>query len=225
MGKAALVLEDITFSEEWRLGTAEDFNDADVAKRLAEWYFTFHENGAGLPELEGLYFEYDAVTAENLTALMDKFPEAKELLQYILEHYEKFRALLYRPAFTLTYNDFHWTNFVVRQDKQAAMMFDYNLLGRGYRYSDFRNVCWEISDASKEAFTLEYNRRFLEKHGHTRDEAEKLERPIDEAAAPLFSLITAFLERETFPEWGNGAKKEVLDGKYMRKIKQLLVTI
>jgi len=68
--------------------------------------------------------------------LCEKLPEAADTFQYVLSRYSKLREILD----TLTYNDFYWSNFIVRKDRQAALMFDYNLLGRGYRYSDMRNV-------------------------------------------------------------------------------------
>ena len=62
IGKASLVLEDISESEDWRMGNETDFEDEDVAKCLAHWYFAFHENGSVAPELNTLYFEYDSIT-------------------------------------------------------------------------------------------------------------------------------------------------------------------
>jgi hypothetical protein len=221
-GDAALVMEDISASEEWRLGAPEDLGDADVAGCLARWYFAFHESGAMIQELDTLYFEYDSITEENLSALIPKLPEAEELFRFLLAHYDGLRGLIYKPQFTLTYNDFYWTNFVVRKDKSAAMMFDYNLLGRGYRFSDSRNVCWSMSDEAKAVFTGEYNRQFLEKHGHARTEEEEAERRIDDVAGSMFSLITAFLERDSFPAWANDAKAQALDGSLLAKAKRLL---
>jgi len=223
LGTTALVMEDISVSEQWRLGTAEDFKDADVTKSLAQWYFTFHENGAAVSELDTLYFEYDSITEENLNTLILKFPEAKELFRFVLTHYDKLRELIFKPSFTLNYNDFHWSNFVVRKDKKAAMMFDYNLLGKGYRFSDFRNVCWDLSEEAKAAFVNEYGRLYFEKHGQTRTEAEETERRVDDVMGPLFCLIVAFIEKESYPEWGNDAKKAALDGTLMSKAKQLFL--
>ncbi|HHX36932.1 MAG TPA: phosphotransferase [Clostridiaceae bacterium] len=138
----------------------EDFKDVEVAKSLAQWYFTLHENGTSVSELDTLYFEYDSITEENLKILIQKFPEANELFQYVLTRYDRLHELIYKPSFTLTYNDFHWANFVVRKDKKAAMMFDFNLMGKGYRFSDFRNVYWFISKEAKTAFDDEYRRLY-----------------------------------------------------------------
>jgi SAM-dependent methyltransferase len=223
LGTAALVMEDISVSEQWRLGVPEDFQDTGVTKALAQWYFTFHENGSAVSELDTLYFEYDSITKENLKTLIEKFPEAKELFEFLLAHYEKLRELLFKPSFTLTYNDFHWSNFVVRKDKQAAMMFDYNLLGKGYRSSDFRNVCWDLSEEAKAAFVDEYGRLYFEKHGQTRTEAEEIERSIDDVMGSLFSLLFAFNRKGSVPDWAKKPDGEYLDGSLLAKAKLLLL--
>ena len=222
LGKESLMMEDITSSNDWRLGILEDLKDIDVAMSLANWYFVFHENGTAVKELDNLYFEFVIITKESLEVLANKLPEAKELFRYIITNYNKFIKLIYRPSFTLTYNDFYWVNFVVRNDKKAAMMFDYNLLGKGYRYSDFRNVCWSLSDDAKIAFVNEYNRLYFEKHGCNRTEDEKLEKSIDDLAGLLHSLVVAFIERDSFPDWAEHAKDEAINGNLLLKAKQLL---
>ena len=221
LGKVSLVMEDISVSKDWRLGIPEDFEDTQVAKSLAMWYFTLHENGSAAPELDSLYFEYDSITKENLQTLIHKFPEGKELLEFVLTHFNRLRELIYQPTFTLTYNDFYWSNFVVRKDKQAAIMFDYNLLGKGYRFSDFRNVCWSISENAKTAFTEEYYRMYFEKYGRSRQEDEEIESRIYDLAASLFTLIVAFIERESFPSWAEETRTQVLNGDLLCKAKEL----
>jgi len=222
LGKAAFVMEDISVSKDWRLGIAEDFNDTEVTRSLARWYFTFHENGVTVPELDTLYFEFDSITEENLRFLIEKFPEGKETFEFILAHCGRLREIIYKPSFTLTYNDFHWSNFIVRKDKKAAMMFDYNLMGKGYRYSDFNNVCWGLSDEAKAAFLDEYNQLYVEKHGATRGPAEEFEKHIDAVTGPLFALYCAFTTSENFPEWAREQAYGFLDGSLLAKAKQLL---
>lgn len=221
-GEATLVMDDVSSSSEWRLGISEDLNDCEVAKRLAQWYIEFHDKGETVSELNSLYFEYDCVTRENIEKLYSKIPEASELLQYVLLRFGKLHELIFKPSFTLTYNDFYWTNFVVRKDKQAAMMFDYNLLGKGYRYSDFRNVCWSLSKDAGEAFISEYKRLYVLKHESSRQSEELLEKQIDDVASSLFSLITAF-GQEKLPQWPEHAKNETLNGTLLSKVKQLLL--
>jgi len=220
MGAASLVLEDISKSEEWRLGIKEDFADIDVAKCLANWYFVFHENGSAAPELGTLYFEFDSITKENIEMIMEKLPEGNELFQFLLSNFDRLRELIFAPNFTTTYNDFYWTNFVVRKDKKAAMMFDYNLLGKGYRYSDFNNICSSLSAETGKMFVEEYRRLYLEKHGQSRSAEEQMEAQVDEVVVPLFAVICAF-GHETFPGWAANSKREILDGTVLKKAKRL----
>ncbi|MCL2522745.1 MAG: GNAT family N-acetyltransferase [Erysipelotrichales bacterium] len=223
LGKAIIVMEDISISNDWRLGVAEDLEDVAVAKTLAQWYFTFHEKGATVSKLDSLYFEFANITEESLKMLIQKFPEAKEVFQFILTHYDKFHKLIYKPSFTLTYNDFYWTNFIVRKDKTAALMFDYNYMGKGYRFSDLQNVGSSLSAKAKKAFVDEYNHLYLKKHGHARKESEKLEQIIDDVASTLFMLFVAFTKHEQNPNWGLDAKKKALDGTLLAKMKKLLL--
>jgi len=221
LGTDSLVIEDINASEDWRLGVEGDMTEIQVAKGLAQWYFAFHEAGAGVPELHTLYFEFDSITEDSLRMLIAKLPAATETVKYILSHYDKLRELIYTPTFTLTYNDFHWSNFVVHKDKTAAMMFDYNLLGRGYRLSDFRNVCWSMSDDIKAAFMDTYNGLFIEKHKYSRQEANIAEESIDDVAGTLYALIWAFAERADFPKWAQKQKDEATNGALLAKAKRL----
>ena len=221
LGASVIVMEDISFCKEWRLGTAEDMNDAGVARGLAHWYFALHEAGADVAGLNALYFEYDAITRESLEELCRKLPEASELFSFLLEHFDKLRAFIQKPACTLTYNDFYWTNFIVRRDGQAALMFDYNLLGRGYRYSDFRNVS-SLSNEAYQQFVEAYNLLYLRKHGQERAIAEQEEKRIDAVAAPLFDLIAAF-RQEQFPAWADETKRAALDGTLLDTAKRLLI--
>jgi len=215
-------MEDITASEDWRLGISEDLGDIDVARRLAQWYLAFHEKGAKYKELNSLYFELDSITKENLEMLTTKLPDARELFQFLLSCFDVLHDLILKPSFTLTYNDFYWSNFVVRKDKQAAMMFDYNLLGKGYRFSDLRNVCSSLSETARKAFVDEYERLYLLQHGRTRREEELTEAQLDSVVAPLFNLIAAF-EQDSFPPWADYSKTEALNGTLLSKARQLLL--
>ncbi|MCL2187208.1 MAG: hypothetical protein FWC16_02940 [Defluviitaleaceae bacterium] len=221
-GEDFITLEDINASPTWRLGTADDLADAAVAKSLAHWYFTLHENGTNAAQRNGLYFEYNQLTRDNLNILRQKFPEGAELLDYVLAKYDAFAEMVAHPTCTLTYNDFYWTNLTVRKDKQAAMMFDYNLLGKGWRASDIRNVTSALSKEANIAFTQEYSCLFTKKHGHDRSKIEQEETRINELAAPLFALYTAFVERDPFPTWAEDDRQNAVNGTLLAVARGLL---
>jgi hypothetical protein len=110
----------------------------------------------------------------------------------------------------------------VRKDKTAAMMFDFNLMGKGYRFSDFRNICWVMSAEAKAAFIQTYHSLYEEKYNTCRAEAERAEERFDEVAGPLFSLYFAFEKYENLPDWAKEAKEAVLSEGLLAKTKALL---
>jgi hypothetical protein len=219
-GKVSFVMEDINASYFWRLGTPDDMQDAEVAECLARWYFALHEIGSEVSNLNDLYCEWDSITEESLEALCMKFPEAADTLGFILARVEELREILDSLSYTLTYNDFYWTNFIVRKDKRAALMFDYNLLGRGCRHADFSNIASLSPDAYR-AFTEEYERLYILKHGRKRTAEEEKERMTDCVAGNLFVLISAF-EKERFPDWAMEARNRTLDGTLLDDARKLL---
>ncbi len=221
-GKSSIVMEDISKSTDWRLGIKEDLHDTDVAKSLAYWYFIFHEKGLSIPKLHSLESDFDKITEATLNMLCEELPAASDTFKYILSRYGKLRELIDTPTYTLTYNDFYWTNFIVRKDKQEAIMFDYNLLGRGYRYSDFRNVCWSMSDEAGKIFIQEYNRSYVTKYGICRAvEEEAMEKQIDDVMDKLHGLLLSF-ERKNFYELEEFAKNEAMNGTLIKRAMKLL---
>jgi len=213
-GKSSIVMEDISVSNDWRLGTEEDLQDKDVTKSLAHWYFNFHEKGLSVPELNTLEHDFDKITEVALNMLCEELPEAADTFKYILSRYNKLRKLIDTPEYTLTYNDFYWSNFIVRKDKQEALMFDYNMLGKGYRYSDIRNVGWSMSDEAGMTFVDNYNRLYADKYGTDRTAEEVIEKCIDDVMDDLHGIILAF-ERGKFPKWKD-------DGTLFTRAKELL---
>ena len=88
------------------------------------------------------------------------------------------------------------------------MMFDYNLLGKGYAYADIRNVCFSLSEAAKKAFLEEYG---------VFDASEVI---IDNVASVLITLHSA-CRKTLFPAYANNALKELHTG-LMDKVDRLL---
>lgn len=188
----AILMEDVSRSEKFRLGVENDMSDAEIAAKLAQWYKKLHSINAGLT---GMYDETDFFTRENIAAIKGKSSDIPAWK--ILE--ENFNAIKYRLdnlRRVVTYNDFYYTNLVVARDKSSAFMFDYNLLGRGYALSDVRNVTYSLSDEAAKAFTAEY--------GPT----DPMEHLIDDVISPVITLHMAY-QREDFPAWGNEALETV----------------
>lgn len=87
-----------------------------------------------------------------------------------------------------SYNDFWWTNLAVSKDGNEALMFDYNLMGRGYAYSDVRNVTVSLSPEAARAFLAQYG------------PIDPLEQAGDNVVSLIITLILDS-RRPQFPAW------------------------
>ena len=192
-------LEDIDRSPIYRLGLAEDLVSPEVARRIAVWYQKPHSLGETyvLHHGESLYDEADFFTLENMAWIQEKTgTQAMPAWAQLEAQYEEILSLLHRVKRTLTYNDFYYTNLIVAKDASSALMFDYNLLGKGYAYGDVRNV---LSSLSKEAGAA-----FLEAYGAV----DPLEQALDDVVSVVTSLFFA-CQREPFPRWAQGLLQEM----------------
>ncbi len=207
----AILMEDISASEKFRLGTKEDLSDPFVAKALAKWYKNLHFAGYGYIDEFGkdFYSENAFITKENLAFIKSKTKtEHLPVWKTIEDNFNKLKKAIESERQTFNYNDFYYTNLVVAKDKSRAFMFDYNLLGKGAAVSDINNVCWSLSDDAAAAFIEEYG------------EPDAKEKLIEEAAIPLSSLYLACMKEE-FPDWGNELLEQLENG-YDEKLAAVL---
>ena len=218
-GERCIIMEDISVSDTWRLGEDQDMDDPIVLRALAKWYFQLHEAGEKADGLDEMYSE-NAICPEDVRLMMKKLPRTEELGRYVLERLGDFSRLIRARENTLTYNDFCYTNLIVRRDRTQAMMFDYNLMGRGYRYADFRNIDSSVSTEAFGAFEEEYGRLYREKHGrafmHPEEEAR-----LDKFLSDFAGLMGA-LKRERFPGWAEEMKEAAESGLLLRYAKGLM---
>ena len=208
----ALLMEDVGISSTYRLGIDKDLDDPEIAMLIAKWYKLLHHRGYQYIEQNScvpLYDENDFLTIENIEKI--KFetntPELP-VWKLIESNFDFIEKLLHKAKRTLTYNDFYYTNLIVAQNRTSAMMFDYNLLGKGYAYADIRNVCASLSKTAKKAFLEEYG------------EFDTSEAVIDDAASVLITLYFAY-QKTPFPSWANYALKEIHTG-FIDKVHRLL---
>ena len=197
LGKSdrSILLEDIDSSETYRLGIEQDLNNPSVIKAIAKWYKTLHTNGRQYVQHYGvgMYEEWDFFTMDNIMAILDRFELADSVgLKNIMDRYGELKKRIDTAPRTLTYNDFYYTNLVVKKDASEAMMFDYNLLGKGNPTSDIRNVTYW--------FTEENKRLFFSVYGEVDDRLLLLDRICD----PVVSLYYA-MSRDVFHDWAKEA--------------------
>ncbi|MBR0138634.1 MAG: hypothetical protein IJM15_09510, partial [Erysipelotrichaceae bacterium] len=197
MGKSecSLLLEDVESSERYRLGIEPDFTNPNVIIALAKWYKTLHTNGSGyvLKHGEGMYEEWDCLTLENIRSIKEHFSlEDSQGLKMFEENFPFIREMLDKAPTTLTYNDFYYTNMIVSKDESEALMFDYDLLGKGCYVSDLRNVLYWFSEEDRKLFFSVYG------------QPDKKLFLLDEICSPIVSLYSA-MERNIFPDWAKEA--------------------
>lgn len=127
-----------------------------------------------------MYDESDLFTRKNIQ-LLPEFTktDGKQVWNVLETNFDAIRAKLGSLCRTLTYNDFWWTNLAVSKDGKEALMFDYNLMGRGYAYADVRNVTTALSPDAARAFLAEYG---------PIDPAEKR---MDDVVSPIVTLVLA----------------------------------
>lgn len=208
--KNSILLEDIRNSEVYRLGIIQDLEDETSARLIAKWYKTLHSKGENVIGLSNLYSETDIIQKESIDMLKKKsYTENYQIWSLILENFDTLKRLISQCKQTLTYNDFYWTNLIVAKNMSSAIIFDYNLLGRGYRYSDIRNVCSSLSENAETAFLEEYGRF---------NQREKI---IDDGISILVNLLNAF-QKEKFPKWGYDSLERLKNGDFFERVIRIL---
>lgn len=196
---SAILMEDISQSDTFRLATKEDLDDVAIASEIAEWYKLLHTRSKDFTENYSveLYDETDFITRENIGFIKEKTgTQSLSVWKIIDDNFDAIVSKIRSLPRVLTYNDFYYTNLIVAKDKLSAFMFDYNLLGKGYVYSDIRNVCSSLGEDAKKAF--------LETYG----EFDKSEIIVDDVASVLVTLYHA-CQRKKFPFWADYALKEL----------------
>lgn len=187
----ALLLEDVGASDVFRLGEEADLGDPVVARSIAKWYKLLHGKGYDFVARCGqaMYDESDYFTRESVSLIKEKTGTGNASAWALLEeNFALIAKMLSKTPRTLTYNDFYYTNLIVAKDRSSAMMFDYNLLGKGYAVSDVRNVLYDMSPEAKAAFWQEYGA------------VDPKEEALDNVVSWVTSLYMA-CTREEMPGW------------------------
>ena len=181
-----LVMENLNFSPNYHLATAEDLKKLGTITALAKWYKTLHTQGKKV-DITNFYSELDFITKENLENLK-AILQNSENLDLMLDNYEQIKTKINTLPLTITYNDFAEENMIA--GKNFAMMYDHNKMGKGLAYFDIQNVCFMLDEDMKKAFKEEYG------------EIPEIEKIAYEFLIPFITLIMAS-KMPKFPGWAN----------------------
>lgn len=205
----AILMEDVNHHSEYRLGTAQDLENKDVITHLARWYRHLHDKTSRYIE-KSMYCELDYLNLEVIEGLDKKFHSRDADLWILLkDSMEALRKVIDSLDYTLTYNDFYWTNMMVERHNQQVFMFDYNLMGKGYRYGDIRNVCSNLSDEMGKVFKACYGDYDI------REEA------VDRVVSDIVTLHFGTQQGE-LPSWAKDSLSRIEDGTVKAALKQLI---
>ena len=216
MTETDLLLEDLTCSETWRLANEPDAGDRHVGRAVARWYWHFHEkgsalaaSGSGLPPF--LKREEDLLDRAGIESAGRALGLSRlDSWRLAADHIDLLKRSLSDFGTTLNYNDFHWTNLALSRKSgpgMEAIVFDYDLLGIGTRYSDVRNA---VDSLSGEAIA-----GFQEVYGSVDPGEKTLDRPL----ATLYALVSA-ARMVTFPKWAEESRQTVLNGTFKTDLLQ-----
>ena len=185
-------------------------SDPITARLVAVWYKKLHENGRDYANIHPLYDECDYLTLENISYIKEKTgTEGLSVWDVINKNFDKIISIAISLPRTLTYNDFYYTNLAVAKSSSTALVFDYNLLGKGYAYADIRNVCSSLGEEAKAAFLSSYG-GYIE-----------YEKVVDDVVSPLVTLYFA-CQREDFPSWASNELEKLHNGMLLSATEKLL---
>lgn len=205
ISQAAILIDDLDYSKNWRLAEASDVAKVEIGKAVAEWYKALHSAGAKIAS-SGLFPDFlsresDLIDKAVILNLAQKLGLAKHpSLKLAVEHIDAINNALKSFPETLNYNDFHWTNLALsREAPSQAIVFDYHLIGIGPAYSDIRNVTGSLEEPAKTSF--------LEAYGPVDARAAVFDKPI----SILYSLhVDSQLPK--MPVWAENLINHILDG-------------
>lgn len=144
-------------SSSWRMASSADLAEPHIVTQLGAWYSRLHRAGlaAGADQLP-TYDELDLLSRESLEQVARRYPHlAVGLAAAAARLPEWLRADRQWPR-TVTHNDFAWTNLAIARDGRSVVMFDFNLMGRGTRAADLRNVASGLPPESRAPFRAAY---------------------------------------------------------------------
>lgn len=202
--ESSILMEDIKFSNRYRLAVKKDMFNPKVIVSLARWYRELHRKGEMYLKNNKikLYSEYDLITRESITFLKDKITVKNEKVWDILNSEIDRLHKFCKARRTITYNDFYFVNMIVAKDYSEVFMFDYNMLGEGIRASDISNVTSSVKKCGE---------KFIESYGGI----DSVEITVNNILAHIFAVLEGF-KRGKFPDWAEESLK-FLEGESFEK--------
>jgi hypothetical protein len=204
----ALLLEDLQYSNNWRLAEENDMKFAEIGAAIGKWYLNLHQagrtalsNASMHTSLLNPWVASISLPAPNQAAMVFNL-ERERGWDNVLEYIDELKTKYLQCPQTFNYNDFAAENLSLSRTEDRslqAIIFDYDCFATGVAFSDVRNVLHALRGEAAAAFK--------ETYGSLNDK----ERLLDEPLAMIYGLIIA-CQRENTPSWVKPILKSIAHG-------------
>lgn len=210
--ESSILLEDIRTSDQYRLATPEDLENAQVITALAKYYKALHHKGKMYLDTHGntdFYSELDWLTRKNIEMVKQQSGYHNSaywtMLNQLLISLEDY----FQQKKTITYNDFFYGNMIVSKDLKEAFMFDYNFLGEGLKYFDVSNVISQLTPSNKKLFIMNYG------------SVNGYEIEVNRNLSHIIALVIAY-QRDVFPNWAKVSLEKLNSGELYESLQEFV---
>lgn len=205
-----LLMEDISASGLYRLGTEGDISDIRIAHLVGKWVNLLHTKGrhyAGLSDIPLLDNINNDLDVEKIHIVIRKSgTEDNPFWKSLIENIENIKRTYLLLCNTITYNDFWWDNLAVSKDYSSVIPFDYNCVYRKYAYADVRHIL--------SVLPYEAGAAFLEAYG----DYDVKEKVFEDLYWSATGIIAAF-NMDELPSWSGKFMDALNNGVLMEYIK------
>ena len=175
----ALLLEDLQYSNNWRLAEEEDMKEADTGVAIAQWYLELHQAGRAVLRNPAIYKAMlnPWVASISLPALNKAAQvfnlECEGVWDIVLAYFDELKVKYLDCPQTFNYNDFAAENLSLSRAEDRslrAIIFDYDCFSTGVVFSDVGNVLHALRGEASAAF--------IETYGSLSDKERLLDEPL-----------------------------------------------
>ena len=210
--ESSILLEDIDKSDYYRFATKEDLKNPEVIEAITRWYQTLHNKGYDyfISNNTSLYSEIESINPDVIEEIIEKSGyNDSDFHKMILESLPLIKRYCFENR-TFCYNDFDVKDLVVSKDLKDAFMIDYNFVGWGLPYFDYRNLLSspDISSDFEGAIA-----KFL-----NISSADQL---IDEVTSDIFTAHAGYQKLE-FPNWSIESLDRIKSGEVKTSLVRLI---
>jgi len=206
----AILLDDINYSKDYRMGQEEDFTNDETVKSTAKWFKKLHS--ISKDKITEIIPQNNIVFKNSDILECKKHYGNEEFFNKLTLHIEVMNNYLSKCEKVLIHDDFYYKNFITKKDNSETIMFDFNYMKLGIKSIELAFIRKVIGLRSKQAELL-----FIEEYG----EYDVLEYSI----YTLYNHIDCLYQAQSmdnFPEWANNSKGLLNNGTLLDNLNAII---